>query len=292
MNYIAQINQFWQLRKEVTFSSVEADLYFYLLEISNGLQWKNPFQQSNALIGATLGISEKTLIAARNRLKQYGLIDFHPGVKRQPSSYRLLVRKGAVSLSDSLENFQPIREECDSESDSKSGSESGSVSGKNAPDINKRKQNKRTTTPNSPPAAVVVVDEPAKELTAAEQQWQECQTWMQENAPRCLTLDSTLFTADALNTFYATYTKANVQTVLRAVHGEASAAKYLCLWTGVNNICRHRFPALAAGKPKQADPQTLYGPDNPAVAAEQAAYEQQEAAARQARRQTPHAVAS
>jgi hypothetical protein len=129
MNYIALLNQFWRLRREVPFSSAEADLYFYLLDISNGLNWKNPFQQSNALICATIGVSEKPLITARNRLKQHGLIDFTPGVKRSPSTYKLLL----------LENLQPIREECDSKSGSISGSECDSLSGENPPDINKHK---------------------------------------------------------------------------------------------------------------------------------------------------------
>jgi hypothetical protein len=133
MNYIALINQFWQLRREVTFSSTEADLYFYLLDISNGRNWKNPFQQSNTLICATIGVSEKPLITARNRLKQHGLIDFTPGVKRSPSTYKLLL------LENTLENLHPYRGECDSKSGSESGSECDSLSGENPPDINKHK---------------------------------------------------------------------------------------------------------------------------------------------------------
>lgn len=133
MNYIALINQFWQLRREVTFSSTEADLYFYLLDISNGRNWKNPFQQSNSLICATIGVSEKPLITARNRLKQHGLIDFTPGVKRSPSTYKLLL------LENTLENLHPNRGEYDSKSGSESGSECDSLSGGNPPDINKHK---------------------------------------------------------------------------------------------------------------------------------------------------------
>ncbi|WP_052695363.1 hypothetical protein [Hymenobacter sp. AT01-02] len=156
MNYLTLINQFWQLRREVPFSSVEADLYFYLLEISNGLQWKNPFQQSNALIGATLGVSEKTLIAARNRLKQHALIDFTPGVKRTPSTYRLLLLRSTSK--NTLEKLQGIREECDSASGSESDSESDSVSSKNASDIIKRKPNqtKKKTTVSAPTSPVLV----------------------------------------------------------------------------------------------------------------------------------------
>jgi hypothetical protein len=148
MNYIILLNQFWQLRREVPFSNAEADLYFCLVEISNGLQWKNPFQQSNALIGATIGVSEKTLINARNRLKQNGLIDFDPGSKRNPSSYRLKY------LPNTLEKFQGIKQEQGSTNGSANGSESGSVSGKKPPDIikHKPKQNKTKQGANAPSA--------------------------------------------------------------------------------------------------------------------------------------------
>ncbi len=173
MNYLTLINQFWTLRREVPFSSTEADLYFYLLNVSNGLQWKNPFQQANPLIGATLGISEKTLIAARNRLKQYGLIDFTPGVKRSPSTYRLLVLEKfqpilqSISIAaNTLENLQGIREECDSESGSESDSVFGSVSGTNAPAITKQKQEVNQTKGNSAPdsAADAAAGGPEKKI--------------------------------------------------------------------------------------------------------------------------------
>jgi hypothetical protein len=156
MNYLTLINQFWTLRREVPFSSTEADLYFYLLNVSNGLNWKNPFQQANLLICATLGISEKTLIGARNRLKQYGLIDFTSGVKRAPSTYKLLL------LENVLEKLQGIREECDSESDSVFDS----VSGGNAPDINKHKLNKTKPTPT--PAVGADSPSPSPALPAEE----------------------------------------------------------------------------------------------------------------------------
>lgn len=91
MNYIELINQFWQTRRIVSFSSKEADLYFVLLHESNIRNWENPFECSNRSIVATMGISEKTLIDVRNRLKQKGLIDFKSGKRKQCSPvYTLL----------------------------------------------------------------------------------------------------------------------------------------------------------------------------------------------------------
>jgi DNA-binding MarR family transcriptional regulator len=90
MNYIEQINYFWTLREEEGFTSTEADLYFYLLNKSNRLGWKNPFKQTNERIMIELGVTKPSLIRAKNKLQQSGLIRFEPGKKRNPTSYELI----------------------------------------------------------------------------------------------------------------------------------------------------------------------------------------------------------
>jgi len=91
MNYIELINQFWKMRRSKRITSSEADLYFYLLNECNGLNWNNPFSHPNMLICASIGCSEKTLIEVRNRLKQKGLIEFEPGERRLKNPvYKLL----------------------------------------------------------------------------------------------------------------------------------------------------------------------------------------------------------
>ncbi|WP_400190709.1 hypothetical protein [Hymenobacter sp. B81] len=118
MDYIKLSNRFWKLHKEAAFSTAEIALYFHLLSICNELTWKNPFQQSNVLLCASLGLSEKTLIAARAKLQTSGLLAFVPGHKRTPTTYRLAGHAALFSLEDTLENalenfqskLQPIRE--------------------------------------------------------------------------------------------------------------------------------------------------------------------------------------
>lgn len=133
MNYIELINNFWRLNKEYQFTSYEVQLYFKILDISNSLGWKNPFNQSNALICAECSISEPKLIAVRNKLKQVGLIEFESGkVKRQLTVYKIL---GLTEFSLN-----------GSQSDSLNGSLSDSLNGENRLDnnkhINKTKPNK------------------------------------------------------------------------------------------------------------------------------------------------------
>lgn len=85
MNYIELINRFWQLRRSKRITSTQTDLYFFLLQECNQRDWENPFQCSNGLVCSGIGITEKTLIDARNVLKQLGLIDFENGITKQRS---------------------------------------------------------------------------------------------------------------------------------------------------------------------------------------------------------------
>lgn len=97
MNYIVQLNQFWKLRRSKRITSIQADLYYFLLQECNGKDWENPFECSNKLICASIGISEPTLIDARNRLKQYGLIEFKPGKRSEMSPVYELVNLNNLS---------------------------------------------------------------------------------------------------------------------------------------------------------------------------------------------------
>lgn len=91
MTYIELINRYWKLNKECSFTSYETHLYFKLLDTCNSLGWKNPFSQSNRYICGEIGVSEPKLIDLRNKLKQYGLIDFESGkIKREKTQYFIL----------------------------------------------------------------------------------------------------------------------------------------------------------------------------------------------------------
>lgn len=81
MSYIELINQFWQTRRSKRITSLQADVYFYLLNECNLRGWENPFEVSNKLICASIGITEPSLIDARNRLQQLDLIEFQSGKK-------------------------------------------------------------------------------------------------------------------------------------------------------------------------------------------------------------------
>jgi hypothetical protein len=101
MNYIELINQFWQTRRSKRITSLQADVYFTLLNECNLRGWENPFEVSNKLICASIGISEPSLIDSRNRLQQLGFIEFQNGKRNSQSPvYYLnyLSRNRTVSL--------------------------------------------------------------------------------------------------------------------------------------------------------------------------------------------------
>jgi hypothetical protein len=130
MNYIAILNNFWQLREQGILDRNAGDLYLYLVHKSNSLGWKNPFNHKNELICGFLGISEKTLIANRNRLKQDGLISFVSGKKGVNTEYFITPVMGGSNYS---ENYR--------ENDSLNDRENDRKTGGNTPDNIKHKLN-------------------------------------------------------------------------------------------------------------------------------------------------------
>ncbi len=85
MTYIDLINNFWERYYDDPFSSAEVHLYFFLLNEYNRNSRTNAFELSNRRILLTTGLSEKTVIAARNRLVQRGLLKFDAGQRRAKS---------------------------------------------------------------------------------------------------------------------------------------------------------------------------------------------------------------
>lgn len=83
MNYIKLINQFWKLRRSKKVTSIQADLYFFLVQECNSRDWETPFECSNGLICASLEIATSSLQEARVRLDELGLINFYPGQKNK-----------------------------------------------------------------------------------------------------------------------------------------------------------------------------------------------------------------
>ena len=89
VNYIDVINKFWLLRRSRRITSLQSDLYFFLLNESNsrgdGRDWENPLECANGLVCSSIGCSENSLADARNVLQQLGLISVTRGVTKTKS---------------------------------------------------------------------------------------------------------------------------------------------------------------------------------------------------------------
>jgi hypothetical protein len=278
MNGYTLANQFRKLRPSFLFSCIEADLFYELVALCNERSWPTAFQYSNPLLCATLGISEKSLISARNRLKQAGLLEFTSGHKRSPTVYRFLDPDAEIPL--------PQVSQSGTQSGSQSGTHTGTQSGTS---INKEKTKRKTKTPKSAPAEVcgeVEVNSTPEALPA----WQ---TWLLANAPEVLRLKTPL-TADQWTKLVTTFGEPLTQEVLLAMQNHAGLAKkYTSAYLTALDWAKRRQPAgqpsrpLADRPPVEADPAPNYD-----FLAEQQAREQAELDRQQAEWQATHAVAA
>ena len=85
MNYINIIEGFWRMNAYDRFSSSEIILYLYLVHICNQNYWKMPIACKTATLQSELGLNKSTIIRARAKLRERGLIDFTEGVQNSSS---------------------------------------------------------------------------------------------------------------------------------------------------------------------------------------------------------------
>jgi len=76
MNYITQLNTFWDLYDEYNLNVTDIALYTYLLRVCNRANWANPIKHNTAKILIELKMIRSTFEVSRNRLKKAGLINF------------------------------------------------------------------------------------------------------------------------------------------------------------------------------------------------------------------------
>lgn len=87
MNYIMQLNGFWNWARTNEISHLELDLYMSILDIANSTSWKTQFSIPNSSLGR---FDKNSLTRARNRLVQYGLISYQKGKKGQAPLYQVI----------------------------------------------------------------------------------------------------------------------------------------------------------------------------------------------------------
>lgn len=81
MNYIELINAFWEHDEALQFSCTETRLYFYLVKVTNRLGWPKQWSRSDERVCTDIGVSLRSMKAARKRLEDVGLISVTIGGK-------------------------------------------------------------------------------------------------------------------------------------------------------------------------------------------------------------------
>lgn len=106
MDYIKEMNAFYDLDMANQLTPNAISLYFALLNIANKLFWKADFTVSNLTLQSRSGIADrKTLDRARNQLIQKGLIDYKPSGKvNQAGSYTVLGCVGQLAGKNATQN--------------------------------------------------------------------------------------------------------------------------------------------------------------------------------------------
>ncbi|HEY9362138.1 MAG TPA: hypothetical protein VIQ00_02670 [Chitinophagaceae bacterium] len=90
MNYILQINAFYDWLETNPISDSSIVLWHGLMHINNKCGWKQEFTAAISLIQNKTGLSKSSILRARNNLKQCGLIDFKSREGNQSAAYRIV----------------------------------------------------------------------------------------------------------------------------------------------------------------------------------------------------------
>ena len=93
MTYIDLVNRFWQMDLEFRFSHLEVHLYFKILDLFNRSGWRKILSVPNSRFVAELGATEPSVIRARQRLVDSGLLSYSKGNQRKAGKYMLLYYK-------------------------------------------------------------------------------------------------------------------------------------------------------------------------------------------------------
>lgn len=90
MNYLRQINGFWNWRKLNTLSHSQVDLYFAILDCANTAMWRETFGVPNSTLMNLCQLSKSQLSKDRNKLAQLNLIGYVPGKKGKMGTYNIV----------------------------------------------------------------------------------------------------------------------------------------------------------------------------------------------------------
>ena len=112
MNYISLLNKFWIAHESERFTPCEMAMYFYLLKRFNDARWPDELSVSMESITLSTGTHKQTILNARQRLADVGLIDVktNKGGRRTCAIYSFKrVQKSGTKLDQFIRHFNEER---------------------------------------------------------------------------------------------------------------------------------------------------------------------------------------
>lgn len=110
MNYIKQLNAYWNWVKLNELPSRAGYLYFAILDCANAAGWKSEFNAPNSTLQAMAGLGKTDLCRYRNLLIQAGLIYYAAGKRGAAGTYRIRPLYGTNPDTNPDTNMLPIPE--------------------------------------------------------------------------------------------------------------------------------------------------------------------------------------
>lgn len=108
MNYLKQINTFFELLLSNPLSANAQCLYFNLLNINNKCNWLDEFTTANSTLMGFTNLNKQALYRARNELIQRNLIEFKKGINQNQSGrYKIIEFVTADDTANDTANDTP-----------------------------------------------------------------------------------------------------------------------------------------------------------------------------------------
>lgn len=96
MNYIRELNAFYDWLETNSLSTSEIALWHALMHINNKSGWAEEFTVATSVLCVKTGLADRTIRDARNKLKQKGRIDFRSRKGNQTAIYKMISLVEAV----------------------------------------------------------------------------------------------------------------------------------------------------------------------------------------------------
>lgn len=138
MNYISQLNGFYDLLYVKPLSPIAICLYSILFHINNKCNWKERFTVANMTVQGLSGMSRNQVQKARNELIQKGYIEYQKGTGNQCGTY-LLVR---FDTQNDTQTSTQMDTQLDTQSDTQTTHKCNTLNKQNKTNINLNLNNK------------------------------------------------------------------------------------------------------------------------------------------------------